>query len=133
MQQITHEMLQVVAEYDGWELKGEPNFIPPYKIWIKHLPQGTNMIPYISPSGKEYDDWAKQMKYATSMDWLHPVAMKVLKSLQCEDKGDLPSEFWNVVNCCSLPPINGQYIDLFKANYEAILFIKQNKETCNTN
>lgn len=120
---VTNEMLQVVAEYDGWELKGEPDFIPPYKIWIKRLPQGTNMIPYISPSGKEYDDWAKQMKYATSMDWLHLVAIKVYYELP-NKKVTLTSNIKNALLC---EPVNGQYIDLFNAVYEAILFINQNK------
>jgi len=68
---ITQDKVKVIAKYDGWELKGEPEFVPPYKIWIKQLPQGEKMIPHISPSGKEYDDWAKELKYLTSLDWLH--------------------------------------------------------------
>lgn len=137
---ITNEMLQVIAEYDGWELRGEPEFIPPYKIWVKQLPSGTKLIPYISPSGKEYDNWIKDMKYLTSLDWLHPVALRVLNNLVSEF--NISTKF-NTYVCASdhianikkamyKPPVNGEYIDLFNANYEAILFIKQNKETWTT-
>jgi len=80
----TENMIKAIAEYDGWELRGEPEFIPPYKIWVKQLPSGTKLIPYISPSGKEYDNWIKDMKYLTSLDWLHPVALNVLNHLVSE-------------------------------------------------
>jgi hypothetical protein len=82
MTQTQIEQTRVIAEWDGWELRGEPDFIHPYKIWIKQMQTGTKMIPYISPSGKEYDGWHKDMKYLTSLDWLHPVAMNVLTELR---------------------------------------------------
>lgn len=128
----TTDKVKVIAVYDGWELRGEPEFIPPYKIWIKQLPSGTKLIPYISPSGKEYDDWAKEMKYATSMDWLHPVAMKVLDGLFVRDLIYNENAQWSratIRQYCATKPINGEYIDLFNAVYEGIGFLNQNKPT----
>jgi hypothetical protein len=131
----TQDKIKVIAEYDGWELRGEPEFAPPYKIWIKHLPQGTKMIPYISPSGKEYDDWAKEMKYVTSMDWLHPAAINVLNNLI--SKFNISTKFDTYV-CASdhigwikksmyKTTINGEYTDLFNAVYDGIVFLKSKK------
>ena len=130
----TQDKVKVIAEYDGWELRGNPEFIEPYKIWIKQLPQGTKMIPYISPSGKEYDDWAKEMKYATSMDWLHPVAMKVLDETTKVFNDTLDkdvfvpaSDFqYNIKRACYIRAINGEYIDLFNAVYDGIVFLNSN-------
>lgn len=121
MQQITHEMLVTIAEYDGWKISEEYEL--PQVVYRK----GNDQVEAITISGKESEFFSRNMRYGTSMDWLHPVAMKALKSLQCEDRGDLPAEFWKIVNSCNLSPINGQYIDLLNAVYEGILFINQNK------
>lgn len=130
----TQDKIKVIAEYDGWELRGEPEFAPPYKIWIKHLPQGTKMIPYISPSGKEYDDWAKEMKYLTSLDWLHVTAMKVMNGLcviALSKRGNIETKskrlFHKIKEQCSTIPINGEYTDLFNAVYDGIVFLNSNK------
>lgn len=123
MQQITHEMLVTIAEYDGWKISEEYEL--PQVVYRK----GNDQVEAITIAGKENEFFSRNMRYGTSMDWLHPVAMKVLKFFQYEDKGDLPSEFWNVVNCCHLPPINGEYIGLLNAVYEAVLFINQAEQT----
>lgn len=126
----TQDKVKAIAEYDGWELRGEPEFIPPYKIWIKHLPHGTNMIPYISPSGKEYDDWAKEIKYLTSLDWLHPVALKVYSEI-IDCKYNEISDITDICTTINLAimykPINGEYIDIFNAVYDGIVFLNSNK------
>lgn len=125
---ITNEMLLLVAKYDGWEIVGIPFFNPPYKILAKQTPSIIKEIPYISPSGKEYDDWAKEMKYLTSMDWLHPVALKVLDKLKEISDNDSALYMRSAIRShCSTRPDNGQYIDLFNAVYEGIIFINQNK------
>ena len=127
MTQTQIEQTRVIAEWDGWELRGEPDFIHPYKIWIKQMQTGTKMIPYISPSGKEYDGWHKDMKYLTSLDWLHPVAMDVLSKLH-EDNSFKKLNIEATIECsCVKPPINGEYIDLFNAVYEGIVYL-QNQE-----
>jgi hypothetical protein len=146
-----NEKIKTIAEYDGWEVIGEPEFKPPYKIWAKQLPQGDKVIPYISPSGKEYSDWHKELKYLTSLDWLHPVAMKVMEGIRAKElelidyynnqpfrvDGDVNHEviyakqkiriehgISNILLACSFAPINGEYIDLFNAVYEGIVYLK---------
>jgi hypothetical protein len=117
-----NDKIKTIAEYDGWELRGEPEFAPPYKIWVKQFPQWAKMIPCISPSGEEYNDWHKELKYLTSLDWLHPVAMKVLSELY-KIKGEL-AHTGKIVNNCSRCPINGEYIDLFNSVYDGIVYLK---------
>lgn len=125
----TQNKVKAIAEYDGWELRGEPEFIPPYKIWVKQLPSGTKLIPYISPSGKEYDNWIKDMKYLTSLDWLHPVAMKLLNELrQLKDGEDLQHMIFVLRHHCAIPPINGEYRDLLNAVYDGIEFLNRQKK-----
>lgn len=111
----TQDKVKVIAEYDGWVNTG---LLHPFKPENGYQYRKEGLIGV---------SWLPKMQYLTSLDWLHPVAMKVLKSLECEDKCDLPSEFWNIVNCCHLQPINGEYIDLFNAVYDGIVFLNSNK------
>lgn len=132
MTQTQIEQTRVIAEYDGWELRGEPDFIHPYKIWIKQMQTGTKMIPYISPSGKEYDGWHKDMKYLTSLDWLHPVAMDVIEQIIVSiKKGESYSQALllrsSILSKLQERPINGEYIDLFNAVYEGIVYLNSTK------
>jgi hypothetical protein len=146
-----NEKIKVIAEYDGWVVKGEPEFKPPYKIWAKQFPQVYKLIPYISPSGEEYNDWHKNFKYLISLDWLHPVAMKVLKELRAKElklidyynnqpfhvDGDvnqivlkaksinkLEQVVSNMHYAFLCDPVNGEYIDLFNAVYDGIVYLK---------
>jgi hypothetical protein len=133
MTQTQIEQTRVIAERDGWELRGEPDFIHPYKIWIKQMQMGTKMIPYISPSGKEYHEWHKDMKYLTSLDWLHPVAMEVMDKLTELFNDTMDGDVfmpvsdleYNIKRSCYIRPINGEYIDLFNAVYEGIVYLKK--------
>jgi hypothetical protein len=146
-----NEKLKIISGYDGWVVIGEPEFKPPYKIWSKQFPQGDKMIPYISPSGEEYNDWYKELKYLTSLDWLHPVAMRVLKELRAKElklidyynnqpfhvEGDLNETVLKAKSINKLEqmvanmhyaflcdPVNGEYIDLFNAVYYGIVYLK---------
>ena len=109
----TQDKIKVIAEYDGMS-----TFETEHDLFFK---RGVGCTP------ENYDYHLLHLKHLTSLDSLHPVAMKVLNSLTCEDKGDLPTEFWNIVNCCHFPPINGEYIDLFNAVYDGIEFLNSNK------
>ena len=131
MTQKQIEQTRVIAKYDGWELRGEPQFIQPYKIWIKQLPAGTKMIPYISLSGKEYDGWYNDMKDLTSLDWLHKVAMDVMEELEAMLIIPALQETIKIRSKCAYCPINGEYIDLFNAVYDSVVFLNENK-TANT-
>lgn len=127
----TQDKIKVIAEYDGWELRGEPDFKAPYKIWVKKLRHGSNMIPYISPSGKEYNGWSNDMKYLTSLDWLMPVAVRVWRQVSsCEfynDISDITDRCENIHNAMLTVPVFGEYIDLFNAVYDGIIFLNSNK------
>ena len=151
-----NDKLKIIAEYDGWVIKGEPDFTAPYKIFVKELAHCDKMIPYTSPSGKEYDDWAKELKYLTSLDWLHPVAMKVLgelRKIEAETAREYESQplFVNgVINeakirarkidtahaCinsilvyCQIPANNyGEYPGLFNATVEGIIYLKNHSK-----
>lgn len=66
----TEQKVQVIAEYDGWEETGK-------------------IHPFDNRKGKTYRkagligvQWISSMAYLTSLDWLHPVAMKVLDSIK---------------------------------------------------
>lgn len=128
MTQKQIEQTRVIAVYDGWELRGEPEFIQPYKIWIKQLSTGTKMIPYISPSGKEYDGWHNDMKYLTSLDWLHKVALDVMDRVDAIKHIEYSYTYTqSILKAFRSRPINGEYSDLVDAVYEAIVYLKQHE------
>ena len=113
---ITNEMLQVVAEYDGMSV-----FQTEHDLFFK---RGIECTP------ESYDYHLLHLKYATSMDWLHPVAIKAYSELiDCKynDISDITDRCQTIQVAILRKPVNGQYIDLFNAVYEAILFINQNK------
>lgn len=62
--------------------------------------------------------------YLTSLDVLHPVAMKVkaeLKKLQQKRAWELVQD----IDCmCCKPPINGEYSELFDATVEGIIYLQ---------
>lgn len=81
MTQELQQQLRDVAEYDGWELVGKPEFNHPYKCLRKYMNGVMKYIPYINPQGTEYSDWSKELHYHTSYDWLMPVAKKVCSEI----------------------------------------------------
>jgi hypothetical protein len=114
-----NDKLKIIAEYDGWVKMEESNL---YR---------RNTHRYLD-----------EMEYLTSLDWLHPVAMKVLGELR-----ELRSSAFNdidnsgvrtVKECydtitpyidmikqsCTQPPINGEYSDLFNATVEGIIYLQ---------
>lgn len=65
------------------------------------------------------------MKYLTSLDWLHPVAMKVLDDLRKLKEGeDLSHMIFVLRHHCAIKPNNGEYWDLFNAVYDGLLFLR---------
>lgn len=111
---ITNEMIQLVAEYDGMSI-----FQTEHDLFFKRG-NGCTL--------ENYDYHLLHLKYLTSLDWLHPVAMKLLDCLRkIEINPDSFRYFYNIKNCCGTAPIKGQYNDLFNAVYEGILFINNQK------
>lgn len=124
MQQITHEMLVTIAEYDEWKISEEYEL--PQVVYRK----GNDQVEAITISGEKNEFFSKNMRYGTSMDWLHPVALKAYSELidcQYNDISDITDKCETIQSAMMRKPINGQYIDLFNAVYEAILLINQNK------
>ena len=111
MNQEMNEKIRVIAEFDGW-------------VSPKHLQHLFDKEGYPQTS---IDD----LKYLTSMAWLHPVAMKVLGELrEIYDEKEVytePPRMSAIIDSCSFKPINGQYIDLFLAVVEGIKFIDVEK------
>ena len=116
MTQETLTKIETIAIYDGWE---EDCILEP----------GSTML----WRHKERDGfrWFKDMPYLTSLDWLHPVAMKVLHDAVLIAKFDDISLMKKIIRACSCAPINGEYISLFNAVYEGIVFLNEQKSKQN--
>lgn len=118
----TQDKVKVIAEYDGWELDNE--LTTNGDLWYKKHYSITHF-------SKSIND----LKYLTSLDCLHPVALNVLNHLVSEFN---ISTKLNTYVCASdhigtikksmyKPPISGEYIDLFNAVIDGIIFLKSNK------
>jgi hypothetical protein len=127
-----NEKIKTIADYDGWEL---------CVTGILYEKIGTNQpLQYLD-----------NLPYLTSLDWLHPVAMKVMEGIRAKElelidyynnqpfhvDGDVNQEviygrqkvrigrlITNILLACSNRPINGEYIDLFNAVYDGIVYLK---------
>lgn len=137
------EKIKVVAEYDGWKVipEGTYNECHNQTTWYGH---GGNFGCYHDIKSEA------EMLYITSMDWLHPIAMKVIDELKQRvlitanqytgsDDNDKPlyaiikdAEYriGNIQSHCSFEPVLDQYIDLFNSTYEGIELI--NKQSSST-
>ena len=120
-----NDKLKEIAVCDGWELKtiyplsGEPQ----KRRWYHDEKSGA------SSSSIPEGDEAFDMSYLTDLNWLHPVAMKVLGELR--NVYTLIGAYKHLVSisvACAQPPINGEYIDLFNAVYDAIVYLKNAKK-----
>lgn len=124
------EKLEAIAVYAGWLVIPEGTYIECHKhtIWFGH--------------GGKYDCYhdihaLSELKYLTSLDWLHPVAMKVVDELIkiSKENATTTDAAWAIcklaskirMSCGKKPNSNGEYTDLFNAVYEGILFINQYK------
>lgn len=120
----TQEKIKAIAEYDGMS-----TFETEHDLFFKRG---------VGCTTENYDYHLLHLKYLTSLDWLHPVAMKVLDELEIIPKPKHEkTEWWFRCGCkgkstmitvrCSFKPINGEYIDLFNAVYDGIVFLNSNK------
>jgi hypothetical protein len=127
MTQTQIEQTRVIAEYDGWELIGEPEYNPPFKCYHK----GIKVIPVINPQGEEYDDWTTYMPYLIDLNALH----KVIKQIRSEFRENHPPldnavEMYKQLGNALYDAFDSDnYEDLFNAVYEGIVFLNQNKTT----
>jgi hypothetical protein len=120
MTQTQIEQTRVIALRDKWLEIPEGTYAECHRqtLWFGH--------------GGKFDCYhdvtaISDVKYLTSLDWLHPVAMDVLSKLH-EDNSFKKLNIEATIECsCVKPPINGEYIDLFNAVYEGIVYL-QNQE-----
>lgn len=102
-----NEKIKEVAEFDGWKhIEG--------KALMKH------------PNHGHY--WHNEaLPYLTSLDFLHPVAMKVLGQLLAYADRESHIIETAIKQACAKPPINGEYTALVDAVYDAIVYLKQHE------
>jgi hypothetical protein len=116
MTQTQIEQTRVIAIHDKWLEIPEGTYAECHRqtLWFGH--------------GGKFDCYhditaVSELKYLTSLDRLHPVAMNVmddLRGIQDEQKSYYIS---SIRSYCSTAPINGEYIDLFNAVYEGIVYL----------
>ena len=114
MTQETLTKIETIAIYDGW-YKGDGI----YQRKMLEPNKGWDIL------------WIIDLQYLTSLDWLHPVAMKVLGEPKLKDKSDGITLRAKIIRACSYAPINGEYISLFNAVYEGIVFLNEQKSKQN--
>jgi hypothetical protein len=116
------DKLKVIAEYDGWT----------FHDWEK------NGLKFCSKYfGNRYEQISvPELKYLTSLDWLHPVAMKVadvicvsILSSRGSKRIECKKLIKEIESACFCRAVNGEYTALFNAVYEGIEFLNQNKPT----
>jgi len=144
MTQKQIEQTRAIAEKDGWKDTGKPKRKGSEETGGEWYAKGS------------VGCWLDAMPYLTDLNSLHRVAMDVVEELsriemQTEkDYTNQPMFINGVLNEAALKarkltrientithiflsfrsrPINGQYIDLFNAVYDAIVFLNQSKTT----
>lgn len=112
------EMTGIIAKYDGWKVIPEGTYIECHNqiIWFGHGGK-FNCYYDITP--------VSNMLYLTSMDWLHPIAMKVREKLRIIGTHKAYKHVQYIDCACCLDTINGQYIDLFTAVFNGIVFLNE--------
>jgi len=121
------EKIELIAMYDGWE-KSE------FKFKLTGYTFSKSGYCYVREIDLESD-----MKYITSLDWLHPVAMKVQGEIRVFEMDILAKGSYgslelcirkqsSIASSCSRPSQNGQYLNLFESVVEGILFINEQKQ-----
>lgn len=112
------EQIEIIARYDGWELMGKSTS---GKDVFEHPTLGMH-------ASESYFD-----QYALHIGWLHPVAMKVLAEFHSHKEWienptvEIVEKLTGITQSCSLPPINGKYIDLLSAVADGIEFLNDKK------
>lgn len=110
MTQKQIEQTRVIAEKDGWK------YLPHVRGFIRRDESPMRFTPDVS------------MPYLTDLNALHRVAMDVMDELEAMLIIPALQETIKIRSKCAYRPINGQYIDLFYAVYEGIVFLNENKE-----
>jgi hypothetical protein len=125
----TQDKVKVIAEYDGWVNTG---LLHPFKPVLGYQYRKEGLIGV---------SWLSKMPYLTSLDWLHGTAMKVIDEVKnysyslsehiTESRlkhNYIHTElFPTLIDSCCKEPINGEYVDLFNAVYDGIVFLNSNK------
>jgi hypothetical protein len=121
------EKIELIALYDGWEKTG-----------ISRLENKGSLSEYKCLFRKSFTDsfrinnqMLENMPYLTDLNWLHPVAMKVLYHVSSINKPIGYRIYCRVFNHCASKPKDGQYIHLFEAVVCAIQFLNEQKQTTN--
>jgi hypothetical protein len=131
-----NEKIKTIAEYDGWVVEVERTL---------------RNEPIMSKAVFPHSHYLYDLPYLTSLDWLHPVAMKLLNELRAKELelidyynnqpfyvDDIVNQeviyakrkfrnggaITNILLACSAAPINNEYIYLLNAVYDGIVYLK---------
>jgi hypothetical protein len=119
-----NDKLKIIAEYDGWVDSGRKHISLDYgNIYTKK-----------GKYTKRREMFFSEFPYLTSLDWLHPVAIKVMGeleearrkeiSLDTKPVYDIISTYIDMIKqSCTQPPINGEYTKLFDAVADGIDYL----------
>ena len=125
MTPVLKEQIIDIATYDGWNVipEGTYNECHNQTIWFGH---GGNYDCYIDITA------ISGMKYLISLDWLHPVAMRVIDELFAieyvhNDKIALAQTKEIYEGCMCKPNAQGEYDQLFNSVHAAVKIIKKYK------
>ena len=122
----TEQMIRTISEYDGWVEQTPENSKD--GVGHKHPFKPELGYTFRHPNkGGEY--WLNTFEYATSYDWLIPVAQKVCYKFISEWDGSSDDSDYYVLSCnihgAMLHPISDG--ELLKAVYDGIVFINSKK------
>lgn len=102
--------IEIIAQYDGARFLGDGWYSN-----VRSCPHNMRI---------------KSMKYTTSLDWLHPVAIKVKDELKlCLNNNYTSSRFYREIEkWCFVGSVSGEYMGLLMAVAYAIQFLNQQKQ-----
>ena len=113
-----NDKLKIIAEYDGWVDSGRKHISLDYgNIYTKK-----------GKYTKRREMFFSEFPYLTSLDWIHPVAMKVLDGLRNVQDEQKSYYISSIRAHCSTSPINGEYIDSFNATVEGIIYLQNHSK-----
>ena len=85
-------------------------------------------LPHLADKDGHRQTAFSDMKYLTSMDWLHPIAMRVVDELMNFPSSESGFIIYEIrLDCSKKPNEQGQYLDLFNSVYDGVVLLEKIK------